>query len=199
MGLRARRSDRDRDRLRDIRAERLADRFDQVQLRRLGISQFAGPLARRSGGACRPMAGKIQGLNLQSYLFFGSANRLYQHVKALLARHPECRLSGVRLQARHRHRFVGRVQLCADQAQPRSTSASGRCWCTCPPAAQKALRSSGLHFGRASRDRAGAGPRAGMVRERDHRAASGPRAGRRPILRDWFTQILGTERRRRRH
>jgi SulP family sulfate permease len=35
--------------------------------------------------------GKIQGLNLQSYLFFGSANRLYQHVKALLVRHPECR------------------------------------------------------------------------------------------------------------
>jgi SulP family sulfate permease len=34
--------------------------------------------------------GKIQGLNLQSYLFFGSANRLYQHVKALLQRHPEC-------------------------------------------------------------------------------------------------------------
>lgn len=35
--------------------------------------------------------GEIQGLNLQSYLFFGSANRLYQHVKALLQRHPECR------------------------------------------------------------------------------------------------------------
>jgi SulP family sulfate permease len=35
--------------------------------------------------------GKIQGLNLQSYLFFGSANRLYQHVKALLARQRECR------------------------------------------------------------------------------------------------------------
>ena len=35
--------------------------------------------------------GSIQGLNLQSYLFFGSANRLFQHVKALLARHPECR------------------------------------------------------------------------------------------------------------
>jgi sulfate permease, SulP family len=35
--------------------------------------------------------GEIQGLNLQSYLFFGSANRLYQHVKALLARRPECR------------------------------------------------------------------------------------------------------------
>jgi SulP family sulfate permease len=34
---------------------------------------------------------EIQGLNLQSHLFFGSANRLYQHVKALLHRHPECR------------------------------------------------------------------------------------------------------------
>ena len=33
----------------------------------------------------------IQGLNLQSYLFFGSANRLSQHVKALLQQHPECR------------------------------------------------------------------------------------------------------------
>lgn len=35
--------------------------------------------------------GEIHGLNLQSYLFFGSANRLYQHVRALLTRHPECR------------------------------------------------------------------------------------------------------------
>ena len=35
--------------------------------------------------------GKIQGLNLQSYLFFGSANRLYQHVKQLLKERPECR------------------------------------------------------------------------------------------------------------
>jgi len=34
---------------------------------------------------------EIQGIALQSYLFFGSANRLYQHVKTLLARHPECR------------------------------------------------------------------------------------------------------------
>lgn len=34
---------------------------------------------------------EIHGLNLQSYLFFGSANRLYQHVKAMLRLHPECR------------------------------------------------------------------------------------------------------------
>jgi sulfate permease, SulP family len=34
---------------------------------------------------------EIQGMALQSYLFFGSANRLYQHVKSLLRREPECR------------------------------------------------------------------------------------------------------------
>jgi sulfate permease, SulP family len=34
---------------------------------------------------------QIQGMALQSYLFFGSANRLYQYVKALLARQPDCR------------------------------------------------------------------------------------------------------------
>ncbi len=34
---------------------------------------------------------ELQGLNLQSYLFFGSANRLYEHVKALLVQRPECR------------------------------------------------------------------------------------------------------------
>jgi sulfate permease, SulP family len=34
---------------------------------------------------------EIQGIALQSYLFFGSANRLYQHVKALLERQPRCR------------------------------------------------------------------------------------------------------------
>jgi sulfate permease, SulP family len=34
---------------------------------------------------------ELQGMALQSYLFFGSANRLYQHVKALLRERPECR------------------------------------------------------------------------------------------------------------
>lgn len=34
---------------------------------------------------------QIQGMALQSYLFFGSANRLYQRVKTLLARQPDCR------------------------------------------------------------------------------------------------------------
>jgi len=34
---------------------------------------------------------EIQGLILQSYLFFGSTNRLYEFVKLLLLRRPECR------------------------------------------------------------------------------------------------------------
>jgi sulfate permease, SulP family len=34
---------------------------------------------------------EIQGMALQSYLFFGSTNRLYQHAKALLARQHDCR------------------------------------------------------------------------------------------------------------
>ena len=34
---------------------------------------------------------EIQGIALQSYLFFGSANRLYQHVKAVFADRRECR------------------------------------------------------------------------------------------------------------
>jgi len=35
--------------------------------------------------------GELQGMTLQSYLFFGSANRLYQHVKTLLMNQPSCR------------------------------------------------------------------------------------------------------------
>ncbi len=34
---------------------------------------------------------ELQGMALQSYLFFGSANRLYQHVKELLRRRGDCR------------------------------------------------------------------------------------------------------------
>ncbi len=52
---------------------------------------------------------EIQGMTLQSYLFFGSANRLYQHVKALLSAQPNCRflifdfrlVTGIDLSATH--------------------------------------------------------------------------------------------------
>ena len=33
---------------------------------------------------------ELQGMSLQSYLFFGSANQLYQHIKELLVVRPEC-------------------------------------------------------------------------------------------------------------
>jgi sulfate permease, SulP family len=41
--------------------------------------------------ALREYGQQIQGMALQSYLFFGSTNRVYQHVKALLGRQPDCR------------------------------------------------------------------------------------------------------------
>jgi SulP family sulfate permease len=34
---------------------------------------------------------EVQGMGLQSYLFFGLADKLYQHVKSLLASRPQCR------------------------------------------------------------------------------------------------------------
>jgi SulP family sulfate permease len=52
---------------------------------------------------------EIQGMSLQSYLFFGSANRLYEHVKSLFTERPHCRfllfdfrlVTGIDSSARH--------------------------------------------------------------------------------------------------
>jgi sulfate permease, SulP family len=52
---------------------------------RSSLDRHAGDLALLSEHGA-----KIQGLILQSYLFFGSANRLYQHIKVLLAAQAEC-------------------------------------------------------------------------------------------------------------
>src|SRR5581483_2551401 len=41
--------------------------------------------------ALRDHGRHIQGMALQSYLFFGSTNRVFQHVKALLSQQPDCR------------------------------------------------------------------------------------------------------------
>ena len=59
---------------------------------------------------------EIQGMSLQSYLFFGSANRLYERVKALFAERARLPLPGVRLPPRHRPRLLGHAQLHPDQA-----------------------------------------------------------------------------------
>jgi SulP family sulfate permease len=134
--------------------------------------------------------GKIQGLNLQSYLFFGSANRLYQHVKALLTRHPESRflifdfklVTGIDSSAAYSFAQIKRT---AHDRGMRLVLVH------LPPATEKALRSSGFVSDEVS-----------LIPELDHalewceneiitqhRGLEQEEVS----LRDWFTQILGTE------
>jgi SulP family sulfate permease len=134
--------------------------------------------------------GKILGLNLQSYLFFGSANRLYQHVKALLAQHPECRflvfdfklVTGIDSSAAYSFAQIKRT------AHDRGIKLV---LVHLPPAAEKALRSSEFISKEVS-----------IVAELDHAlewceneiiAQHQGLEREEASLRDWFTQILGTE------
>ncbi len=135
--------------------------------------------------------GKIQGLNLQSYLFFGSANRLYQHVKSLLQRHPECRflvfdfklVTGIDSSAAYSFAQIKRA------AHDRGIKLV---LVHVPSAAEKALRSSEFITKEVN-----------MVPELDHAlewceneiiVQHQGREQEEASLRDWFTQILGTER-----
>ena len=134
--------------------------------------------------------GKIQGLNLQSYLFFGSANRLYQHVKALLARHSECRflvfdfklVTGIDSSAAYSFAQIKR------SAQERGIKLV---LVHLPAAAEKALRSSEFISNDVS-----------IIAELDHAlewceneiiAEHQGLEREEGSLRDWFTQILGAE------
>jgi SulP family sulfate permease len=134
--------------------------------------------------------GKIQGLNLQSYMFFGSANRLYQHVKSLLERHPECRfllfdfklVTGIDSSAAYSFAQIKR------SAQDRGIQLV---LVHLPAAAEKALRSSDFITKEVS-----------IVPELDHalewceNEIINDHKGREQeeaSLRDWFIQILGTE------
>jgi SulP family sulfate permease len=133
--------------------------------------------------------GKIQGLNLQSYLFFGSANRLYQHVKSLLARHPECRflvfdfklVTGIDSSAAY---SFAQIKRAAHDLGIRLVLVH------LPAATEKALRSSEF-----------ISPEVSVIAELDHAlewceneiiAQHQDREGEEASLRDWFTQILGT-------
>jgi len=132
----------------------------------------------------------IQGLNLQSYLFFGSANRLYQHVKALLARHPECRflvfdfklVTGIDSSAAYSFAQIKRI------AHDRGVRLL---LVHLPAATEKALRSSEFISNEVS-----------IVAELDHAlewceneviAQHHGREQEEASLRDWFTQILDDE------
>jgi sulfate permease, SulP family len=134
--------------------------------------------------------GKIQGLNLQSYLFFGSANRLYQHVKALLLRHPECRflvfdfklVTGIDSSAAYSFAQIKRT------AHDRGIKLV---LVHLPSAAEKALRSSDFITHDVS-----------IVPELDHAlewceneiiVQHQGLEQEESSLRDWFAQILGTE------
>jgi SulP family sulfate permease len=134
--------------------------------------------------------GKIQGLNLQSYLFFGSANRLYQHVKALLLRHPECRflvfdfklVTGIDSSAAYSFAQIKRT---AHDLGIKLVLVH------LPAAAEKALRSSEFISDEVN-----------VVPELDHALewCENEIIGQHPRLeqeeanlRDWFTQILGNE------
>lgn len=134
--------------------------------------------------------GKIQGLNLQSYLFFGSANRLYQHVKALLARHPECRflvfdfklVTGIDSSAAYSFAQIKRA------AHDRGIQLV---LVHLPSIAEKALRSSEFISKEVS-----------IVPELDHAlewceneiiTQHQGLEGEEASLRDWFTQILGDQ------
>jgi SulP family sulfate permease len=134
--------------------------------------------------------GTIQGLNLQSYLFFGSANRLYQHVKALLARHPECRylvfdfkqVTGIDSSAAYSFAQIKRA------ANDRGITLV---LVHLQTAVEKTLRSSDF----ISRE-------VNVVPELDHAlewceneiiAQQGGRSDEEASLRDWFIRILGTE------
>jgi SulP family sulfate permease len=134
--------------------------------------------------------GKIRGLNLQSYLFFGSANGLYQHVKALLARHPECRflvfdfklVTGIDSSAAYSFAQIKRA------AHDRNIKLV---LVHLPPAAEKALRSSDFISDDVSivpeLDHALEGCENEIITQ--HQGLEQEEAS----LRDWFTQILGTE------
>ncbi len=134
--------------------------------------------------------GEIQGLNLQSYLFFGSANRLYQHVKALLAQHGECRylifdfklVTGIDSSAAFSFAQIKRA------AQDRDVKLV---LVHLPPAAGKTLRSSEFisHDVAIMPDL----DRALEWCENEIIAQRHGRAEEEANLREWFTEILGDE------
>lgn len=134
--------------------------------------------------------GSIQGLNLQSYLFFGSANRLYQHVKALLTRHPECRfllfdfklVTGIDSSAAYSFAQIKRTA---------SDRGIRLVLVHLHAATEKALRSSEFISGDV-----------GIVPELDHAlewceneliAQHEGHSDEEASLKDWFVRILGTE------
>jgi sulfate permease, SulP family len=168
-----------------------ASRIDSIKFSFDG-SEYRSSLdrSREDQAVLSTHGGKIQGLNLQSYLFFGSANKLYQHVKALLTEHPECRfllfdfklVTGIDSSAAYSFAQIKRAAL---------ERGIKLVLVHLPPATEKTLRSSEFITAEVS-----------IVPEIDHAlewceneiiAQHQDRAQEEADLRGWFTQILGTE------
>jgi SulP family sulfate permease len=169
-----------------------ASRIDSIKFGFDG-SEYRSSLdrARDDQAVLSAHGGKIQGLNLQSYLFFGSANRLYERVKALLARHPECRflifdfklVTGIDSSAAYSFAQIKRA------AHDRGIKLV---LVHLPSAAEKALRSSEFITNEVNvmpeLDRALEWCENEIIVQ--HKGLEREEAS----LREWFTEILGAER-----
>ena len=169
-----------------------ASRIDSIKFGFDG-SEYRSSLdrARDDQAVLSTHGGKIQGLNLQSYLFFGSANRLYERVKALLARHPECRflifdfklVTGIDSSAAYSFAQIKRT---AHDLGVKLVLVH------LPAAAEKTLRSSEFISSEVNivpeLDRALEWCENEIIVQ--HRGLEREEAS----LRDWFTEILGSER-----
>jgi sulfate permease, SulP family len=133
--------------------------------------------------------GEIQGMSLQSYLFFGSANRLYQQVKALFANQPDCRflvfdfrlVTGIDSSAMHSFTQIKQV---ADEVGARLVLVN----------LSHELRNAFLARGFITEDVVVASDldRALESCEQAVIAAHMGAGGEAQTLRDWFTQALGS-------
>ncbi len=132
---------------------------------------------------------EIQGMSLQSYLFFGSANRLYEQVKALFANQPDCRflvfdfrlVTGIDSSAMHSFTQIKQV---ADEVGARLVLVNlsqelGNAFRTRGFITEDVIVASDL-------DRALEACEEAVI------AAHMGGAGEAQTLRDWFTQALGS-------
>ena len=133
---------------------------------------------------------KIQGMTLQSYLFFGSANRLYQHVKALLSAQPDCRflifdfrlVTGINSSATHSFAQIKQAAAACGTRHRAGQSHAGI-----------GTRLSHRPFYFRRRDRGvRSRSRIGVLRAEHHRGASHHGRRRRGSLRAWWSDALGS-------
>ena len=132
---------------------------------------------------------EIQGMTLQSYLFFGSANRLYRQVKALFANQPSCRflLFDLRLvtgiDASAMHSFT-QIKQAADEVGARLILTN------LPPELANAFKTHGFIS-----DYVSVVPDLDRALETCERAVIAkylPKVGEARTLHDWLTQALGS-------